>query len=460
MVVLGLSEHGEPFYCVSEPSIDDQLRHVIDTIIDVLISKGYEYPVSLSTIEEITGEIDVNKLVGDKLGVIEYFINKTLSGYRELYILLRDPYVEEIACTRPGSPISIIHRELPIGWIKTNIVLSESELDDMASVLARKAGKTVNIAHPYTEGLLPEGHRVAITYLREISRFGSSFVIRKHFIRPLTIVELIDKGVISKLAAAYLWQVIEDKKGVLIVGPAASGKTTLLQALLLLIPPYKRIITIEDTPEVNLTYHPEWDSLVTRRVYLSGEGEDIDLYKLAKFSLRRRADYLVIGEIRGEEAQLLPYAATSGHGVLATFHADSSSAAISRLTSPPFNLKPSQLASSISVIVVMSNSSRSGAIQRTVLEIAEINEDEGSKKVALKTIFSYDWNRRILLPVDVEELVKLSTILDHGNPEETLRKLAEKIRVLDSLMHISSYEEFYAVLKRYYLERLVKQWLV
>ncbi len=418
LVRVGYTEDNDIVYCVDEPDLDTRLAEVLVKLVDALIAEGMEGLPGADRLYSVAKKygVDVDYMLErENYAKLSYFIKKGLTGYGPLYPLMVDDDIEEIAVDGPNRPASVFHRRVPIGWMNTNIVIGEEELDSLVLLLSRRCGKAVSIAHPYAEGLLPEGHRVAVTYSREVSRHGSSLVIRKHVKRPFTIVHLIGYRMLTPLAAAYLWLLIENRAAILVVGPTAAGKTTLLQALVLLLPYMYRIVTIEDTPELNLSYHPHWDSLITRHTYTTSEGEDVDLYKLAKFALRRRADYIVIGEVRGEEAKLLVHAAASGHGVLATFHAESPSSAIDRLRAPPISIGDSFIPLIWCIVTVKRfYHPKLGMFVRRVVEITEIVQEGGRWK--LNTVFTYDPIEDVLKPVSIDEVLQRS---------RRLRQLAE-----------------------------------
>lgn len=445
-----LGEEDYPLiYCINEPQIPQSLVHTIYKLTEALLAEGYSsLPPTSKEVKRICKEYKIDYSVfKDYFIEIKYYTERELSGYGPLYTLIIDPYIEEIAVDRAGTPVAVFHSLYPLAWLDTNIVLSESEIDDLTLALSRRAGRTLSIAHPYTEGLLPEGHRIAATYGREISRFGSSIVIRKHRQKPISIIELVKQRILSPLIAAYLWLLLDLKAPMLIVGPTASGKTTLLQALLGLIPASRRIVTIEDTPELNLIHHRRWDSLTTRYTYLSSEGEDVDLYKLAKFALRRRADYLVIGEIRGEEAKLYIHAAVSGHGALATFHADTAESAILRLKAPPIGIGDAYIPALWSIIVVkrvhmpLKGNEIVGAIElRRVVTIKEVVEENSSWK--LQTVFKWSPAKDAHEPQEIDELLEKSKRLqaysEHTNMSLETIKRELKLRVYHIVKMVNS----------------------
>lgn len=363
---------------------------------------------------------------------ILYHYNKLKSGYGPLYPLILDSNIEEIAGSQEDRSVYVIHRKYTwYGWIKTNIVLPASSIDTIALSLARKAGKHLSISQPIAEGLTPEGLRVALTFSKEVSRHGTSFVVRKKPWSPWTITRVINNNMLTPQLAAYLWLVLELRGSILIVGGIGTGKTTLLQALLTLIPPSRRVVTIEDTPEITTTTGL-WDPLVVR--YSSVGETSIDEYRLLKFALRRRADYIVVGEVRGREARLLIQASRLGHGTIATFHADDALSAIERLIAPPISI-PRSLLSSIWAIVSMDPGGSSGV--RRIKEIYELSFD--AKKI--HPIVRYDVRENMYKPSEIPMIIKntirLKQILDRETLEE---ELENRTMFLSSLVNKGVFE--------------------
>jgi len=460
-IVIGVNREDEIIYCINEPVIgDDEFLNTVALIIEGVIAEGLQsLPSNHTELKRFAERYGIDyDFLKSNYTVMSYLMAKGLSGYGPLYPLIEDPNIEEIAVNAPNTYAYIVHRHLPIGWIKTNVSLHEQLLDNLIIQLARKSGRDVSFAHPYLEALLPEGHRVAATFSKEISRFGSSLVIRKHRIEPLPITTLIADNVLSVLAAAYLWFLIEYRPAILIVGPTASGKTTFLQALLSLVPPYARIVTIEDTPELNLPYS-QWDSLVTRYTYSDYEGEDIDVYKLAKFALRRRPDYFVIGEMRGEEARVFIHAAGSGHAALATFHADSPESALQRLRSNPINLGDSFLQLLWLIIVLRRVRLASGIEARRVVEIVEVVP--ANNTIDFITLFKWNPREDLLYPLDVESLVNSSYRirrvaelygLDYSHIQDRIEKFTS---LLESCMSCD-FKSLRLLVEDYYKSQIIK----
>ena len=390
--------------------------------------------------------------VREPANIVEaYHLAKAKSGYGPLYPLLTDPHIEEIAVNGPGRGVSVIHRHYPARWIGVDVELGEDEADSLAIQLARKAGRMVSLAVPIAEGLTEEGHRVAVTFSREVSRHGSSFIIRKYPEKPMTIADMIGSRILTPLMAAYLWILVEAQSFLIIIGNMGSGKTTLLQSLADLIPPYHRVVTVEDTPELRLQ-NPHWDPLITRPRPPGEEIEDIGLEDLLRFSLRRRAEHIIVGEVRGREARLLAQAAASGHGSLTTFHADSPEGAILRLRLDPINLPPLFLRIVTGFIHIRRIPVFGGRAKRRIVSITEVYGDD------LITVFKYNPLDDKHEPDTPGEVLKRSTRIHEawsklGFPTSSLEEeLEDRASLLESAAGLPP-EDVYRRVSLYYQKK-------
>ncbi|MCS7365378.1 MAG: type II/IV secretion system ATPase subunit, partial [archaeon GB-1867-035] len=242
-------------YDVIEPRLFREERKILKQLKDILLD---ELDVRL---EELENEKDAEKYLKMKiistvkkyklkvteetLGKIMYYIIRDFIGYGKIDVMMRDPLIEDISCDGPELPVFVWHREYES--IPTNVIFeSAEELDAFVIRLSYRAGKHVSVAQPIIDGALPDGSRVQVTYGREVSLKGSSFTIRKFRKDPLTIIDLIKYNTLSINMAAYFWFAIENRASILIAGGVAAGKTTLLNALSLFIPPEFKIVSIED----------------------------------------------------------------------------------------------------------------------------------------------------------------------------------------------------------------------
>ena len=269
---------------------------------------------------------------------IFYYVVRDLTGYGPVQAIMEDPWIEDISCNGLDMPIYIWHRKYES--IPSNITFTSTQtLNDFLVKLAHKSGKHISSAQPVLDAMLPEKHRLAATFMKEVSMKGSTFCIRKFRSEPLSILDLIQIGTLNARIAAYFWLILEHKKSFMIVGGTGAGKTSMLNALLSLMSQNDKIVTAEEVPELSPPV-ANWTQLNSRESFNFGEGPsgDITLFDLIKVSLRYRPDYVIVGEVRGEEAYVLFQALATGHGGLCTMHADSIDRVVKRLTSPPMNV--------------------------------------------------------------------------------------------------------------------------
>jgi archaeal flagellar protein FlaI len=387
-------------YNILEPKLDAKLTKVIDRTVEELhdrleidlgkaddIKKIYHY---------INKEIDgIWKMLnfkpkGTDSIKLKYHIFREAVGLGKIDAILRDPNIEDISCDGVGLPIYIYHRNPLYGEIRTNVKFdTKDELDSFAMRLAQKCNKTISIASPLTDGTLPDGSRVQITYGTDIARRGSNFTIRKFFHTPLTPVDLITYGTTNALMLAYLWLAIEREKSILISGTTATGKTTLLNILSLFIEPNLKIVSIEDTAELQIP-HTNWMPQVTRSGFGSTGYGEVSMYDLLTAALRQRPDYLIVGEVRGKEANVLFHAMSTGHPGLSTIHADNVNAVIDRLTTRPIDL-PVSLLENLDLIIFIEKTRKGDKLIRRIDKIIEVEGYDVEKKI-LKTNTVFEWN--------------------------------------------------------------------
>jgi flagellar protein FlaI len=379
-----VKDRGVYRYLVSEPELDDELRRVVEEVEEAYIKRGVNPHETLKKL----------RLEEERLKTVTYYVLKDLKGGWKLEPLIRDERLEDITVTKPG-PAYVIHRAHPdLGWIETNIVFTGEELDRQARLLAERNGAELSIAKPSAEVMTHDGDRIALTYAGELTPGTSTITIRKFPRSPYTIIDLIGNGMISKVAAAYLWTMIEEKKFVMIAGPTGSGKTTLLSALLQLLPTSWKILTLEDYhPEINLSWHKNWHRFVTRRTL----GETAySLADILRLSLRHRPDYTVVGEVRGIEAQVMFSAAATGHGMASTIHAEGLEDVYQRLTSVSMGVQRDEL-SYLDVVALVRNTPNGRRVV-SVWEVERVGQeslvswyDEGSGR-----FFPEEWRQLVV----------------------------------------------------------------
>jgi flagellar protein FlaI len=273
----------------------------------------------------------------DRLPILNYFLQRDLSGFGLLEPLMHDPALEDISCNGENLPVFIFHRVY--GSLQTSLVFRKGELNQFVLKLAQKANKQISLSNPMVDAALPDGSRIQVTYSNVISTNGSSFTIRKFRAEPMTPLDLIKFETYNSEVLAFLWLVIEHRRSLIIAGGTASGKTSTMNAISLFIPLNSKIVSLEDTREIQLP-HKNWLATQTRELNTPGIQGDVDLFSLLKSSMRQRPEFIIVGEVRGKEAQTLFQAMNTGHATLSTIHAGTVHEAINRLTHEPINVPP------------------------------------------------------------------------------------------------------------------------
>ena len=366
----------------------------------------------------------------------EYYaeaVVREMIGYGLLDFLLPDDELEEIMVIGPKKPVYVFHRRY--GMLNTNIIFYEDEeIRDIIDKIARDVGRRIDIENPLLDARLPDGSRVNAT-IPPISVDGSTLTIRKFRKDPYTVLDLIRFGTFTPEIAAFLWLAVDGMgarpANILISGGTGSGKTTTLNVLATFIPAYERIITIEDTAELNLPLE-HWIRLEARPPGLEGTGE-ISMDVLVKNALRMRPDRIIVGEVRHKEAYTLFTAMNTGHdGCMGTIHANSARETMVRITSPPMDV-PEIMASALDFIVVQHriHDRRKGTIRR-VTEIAEvIKQDE---KPVIRTIFVWEPREDTILQVESNvaylNTLKEYTGLEISDLEDEIQRRADFLRNL------------------------------
>jgi len=300
-----------------------------------------------------------------------YHLFRDFLGYGKIDIIMEDEGIEDISCDGHNVPIFIYHKKYD--EISSNIIFDkEEELNSFVVRLAQICGKQISVYSPIVDGKLPDGSRLQTTLARTVTR-GSTFTIRKFKENPLTPIDLINFQSISLEMAAYFWMAIEKGASILFCGGTASGKTTALNALSLFIPGSHKIVSIEDTREVNLP-HENWIAGTTRQGFSASDektGKDIDMFDLIRAALRQRPKVVMVGEVRGNEAYSLFQAMATGHTSYATVHASDIHTLIQRLENPPISL-PRALLTSLDIIVFQNAVDIKGKTVRRMTSVTEI----------------------------------------------------------------------------------------
>ncbi len=369
----------EVVYEVEEPELDRTeeayKNQIIEAMRDII---NFETVIEKSQ-EKLLEYLDKRfKILATEFGLeityetyqkIFYYIARDFIGINEVEPLLRDYFVEDIECNGSESPIYIVHRIYRN--LKTNIRFQENEkLASFVEKLAQRCGKYISYATPILDASLPDGSRVNATYTKDITSKGPTFTIRKFTKTPWTPPQLVSFRTLSPEMLAYLWMLIQYNMSLLITGGTSSGKTTLLNAIAFFIPPEARVVSIEDTRELNLP-RENWLPSVVRTATGGKESGEIDLFTLLRSSFRQNPNYVIVGEVRGRETSVLFQGMASGHPSISTIHADSVDTVIKRLETPPIELPPTLL-NVLDCVCIMTHAVVNKQETRKLKEIVEI----------------------------------------------------------------------------------------
>ncbi|PKL67484.1 MAG: secretion protein [Methanobacteriales archaeon HGW-Methanobacteriales-1] len=402
-----------PEYNVSVPKFSDSekqlLNEIREKLVEVAVSKGEDFKIDESSfINEVKEFLRMKGVRNiDKLSAQ---ISQEMLGYGELDSLIKDDDLEEIMVIGINRPVFVYHRK--IGMMVTNVVFdNDKDIRALIDVIARQVNRRIDQQTPILDARLPDGSRVNAT-IPPVSADGSSLTIRKFRKDPLTVIDLINFKTMSSHLAAFMW-VCVDGLGVkpcnaIIAGGTGSGKTTTLNTVTSFVPPRERIITIEDTLELQLP-HTHVLRMETRPPNIEGSGE-LDMDTLVKNSLRQRPDRVIVGEVRGSEAITLFTALNTGHSGFGTLHSNTARETITRLVNPPMSV-PNIMIPALDFIIMQNRMYRpEGGSIRRITEVAEVvGMEEGN--VQLNRVF--EWNN----VTDKVEYI--------GIASQTLRALSE-----------------------------------
>ena len=431
----------DKYYWVIQPPLKDDESKLLDYIQKALIES---LDTRLDQIEGDSGvfltdkvdqllkehEILINDDLKDKF---LYYIKRKFVGFGKIDPLMGDPYIEDISCDGSEVPVFLYHREY--GSLKSNVKFAnEDELSSFVVKLSQKCGKHISIAKPMLDATMPDGSRIQMTLSSEITTKGSTFTIRKFRSDPITPTDLIEYNSMSPEIVAYMWIAVEHGVNALIAGGTASGKTSVLNAIALFIPRESKIVSIEETREINLS-HSNWIPGVAR----SGFGEivgdrltgEIDLFDLMKAALRQRPEYILVGEIRGRESYVLFQAMATGHTTYSTVHADSTKSLIHRLEGKPINV-PRPMLQSLDIVLLQTNTKRKDKNVRRCKQIIEIVDiDPQTNEVLTNEVFQWD-------PVDdkfvylgksyILERIRLQTDMDKTEMKQEMERRVEVLK--------------------------------
>ena len=392
---------GTVSYIVNEPDVGGEVAEMARIARQILISSLKSFPRTeqerLNYLREFLADFKKSRegrLSKIDLEKIFYLLQRELQGYGPVQVPVLDDNVEDISCVGPNAQIYVVHRKF--GSISTNIEFeNEDELDDFVRRIVQRSGKHISIAVPMVDCTMPNGARLQATLGREVTKNGSSFTIRRFREQPFTPLDLIKIRTMSPEIAVYLWQAVEAEQNMFVIGGTATGKTTTLNSILLFVPPEKKLVSIEDTRELNIP-HENWIQMLTR----PGTGDvnpatkkrvgELDMFNLLVNSLRQRPDYTIVGEVRGREAYTVFQAMSTGQSVISTFHANDIPSFVHRLEGEPLNI-PRAMISSLDIVILQTLTKVGKDTVRRIKKIVEIVDlEKTSNEVVTNTVFEWD----------------------------------------------------------------------
>jgi flagellar protein FlaI len=371
----------------SEPGLLDRLLDSLGLGNDPAASSGGEALEGMSVRPEpavvaenarTLNEYQVDKLL--------YYLKRDFIGYERIDGIKHDINVEDISCDGYNSPVFAYHTDYE--QLITNVYHEEEELDDFVVKLAQRSGKGISKRQPQVDATLPDGSRAQLTLGKEVSDHGTNYTIRQFKDVPFTPVDLVNWKTFSLEEMAFLWLCIENHKSLIFAGGTASGKTTSLNAVSLFIPSKAKIVSIEDTREVELPQR-NWIASVTRPSFSDDEKGDVDEFDLLEAALRQRPDYIVMGEIRGEEGRTLFQVMSTGHTTYTTFHADSVGEVLKRFTTDPINVSKTMF-TALDLVSIQTSTRVEGNKVRRNKVLTEINHyDAENDEINVQDV--YQW---------------------------------------------------------------------
>ncbi len=389
-------------YEVEEPKLTESDQEALKLIEDGLTELINISFVNIEDEKIIIEFLEKNvKILVNELGLkvtedtflnIMYYIYRDFIGLGRIEPLMRDYFIEDIECNGVNTPLYIVHRKYRN--LRTSVIFTEyGEMTSFVEKLAQKCSQYVSYSNPLLDGSLPDGSRVNATYTEDVTSKGPTFTIRKFTKEPWTPIKLMDFRTVPPEILAYLWMLIEHRSNILVIGGTGSGKTSFMNAMAFFIPPASRVVSIEDTRELNLK-HENWLPAVARKgvgtTTITGERSgEVSLFDLLKESLRQRPDYIIVGEIRGKEAFVLFQAMASGHPSYCTMHAESVDTLIKRLTTPPISLSPA-LVEAMDAVCIMIPARVKGKDVRKLREIDEVIKVNPDASAVINTPFTWD----------------------------------------------------------------------
>ncbi len=464
------STAGEYLFEVIEPKLSGDESALLDVlksslIVSLNLSEAKDTEEKRDVLNRATERL-LNKLAVEINPIskerIMYYLRRDFTGYGVINVMMIDPNIEDCSCDGVDIPLYIYHRKY--GSIKSNIKFErEDELDAYVVWLAQKCGKHISVANPLLDATIPDGSRLNATLGKHVTKRGSSFTIRRFKDNPFTPVDLLRFKTLSTEMMAYLWISVEFGSSMLVCGGTASGKTTTLNAILLFIPPQMKIVSIEDTRELNLP-HENWIPGLTREGFGGRTGAmsgTINMFDLLTAALRQRPQYLMVGEVRGKEAYVVFQAMATGHISYSTFHAEDVQAMVHRLENDPIDL-PRALLTALNLVLLQGQVRVGTKMTRRVKGLTEIvGMDPETGELITNSVFTWNPADDTFTYSGHSYIYEKVRAVRNWSPREMEREVKRRMDILEYMkkVGVNNYRQVAKIVSAYYKdpEKVMKE---
>ncbi|MDP2667059.1 MAG: ATPase, T2SS/T4P/T4SS family [Candidatus Diapherotrites archaeon] len=376
-------------------------------------------------------------------------------GYAQIGSLLRDPHLEEVMVNGQKRNVFVYHHRH--GTCKTNIFVEahDPHILRIITKASKYAGRKFHEHEPLLDARLPDGSRLNATF-ETVTPFGHSITIRKFTRNMLSVTQLIANNTLTFETAAFVWVMTEGMgvkpMNMIITGGSGCGKTTFLNCVGSFIPFGDRVITIEDTAELKFFDRENWISMEAQPHTRTNPGTDMN--DLLTNAMRMRPDRLIVGEVRGKEAETLFIAMDTGHqGCMGTLHSNSAREMLVRLTNDPMNVPQSLLPVLDMVVVLQKVNDVKHGLQRRVSQIAEVSHMNQS--ILLSNLFERHPETDLLMRTDTpSHLMQVLSDAAGKNKRSILQEILVRQRVLEWMIRHRIFDpaDVEKVVQQYYFD--------
>ena len=463
-------ENGEKIYNAIEPNLTNEEHGFMEQVLSLILNYASDYPppdseeILIKNLDEIYSKIitvgSANRIKTltatvrqDFREKLLYNIKKEVIGLGAIEPVIRDSNIEDISCIG-ANDIFIVHKIF--GSVRTKLSFGDNDrLSLYSKRLSERVGRPVSDKVPIVDATLPDGSRLSIIYSTDVSARGPSFTIRKFSDVPISIVQLVRYNTLSAEEAAYLWLALEYGQSIFVCGETASGKTTVVNAMIPFIRPESKIFSAEDTPEIRAP-QDAWQQLVTRE--RGAEESRVTLYDLLKTALRSRPNYIIVGEIRGAEGSMAFQAMQTGHPVISTFHAASVRKMIQRFTGTPINI-PVTFMDNLNIALIQQAVYVHGRFLRRTTSINEIEgyfEELGG--VSTKQVFQWDpsTDQHVFRGLNNSYILekRIAATAGMADPKSIYDELFKRARIIEWMVktNVMSYYKVFELVKSFYVK--------